>query len=95
MRFAELESRVNAAVAGHLGNVTALIDGASVSGIFRTPPADIYGGLLSENRITLDVASCDVFSVANSSSVMIGSASYKVIGHSELSGMITLNLELI
>lgn len=94
MSFAELESRVNAAIAGHLGNVTALVDGVPVSGIFRTPLKDIYSGLISENRFTLDVNNDDVFSVANGSTVVIGSTSYKVIGQSELSGMITLNLEL-
>lgn len=92
MSFADGQSRVNAAIARHLANVSAVVDGVAVGGVFSTPQKDIYGGLVSENRYTLDIIS--LAGVVNGSTVVIGAINYKVIGHSDLSGMTTLELEL-
>lgn len=92
--FAEMQTAMNAAIVGFLADAVADFGGGvTVSGLFRTPPAEAFG-LIGGHRPTFQAHSADLASIAIGTAVSIASESYLVAEKQTESGLTTLVLEL-
>ena len=92
--FAEMQSAMNAAIVDFLADAVADFGGGvTVSGLFRSPPAEAFG-IIGGHRPTFQAHSADLAGITIGKSVSIASESYRVSEKQTESGLTTLALEL-
>ena len=77
--FAELEAHANAAVLNQLSNVQVIIGGATVTGIFRRPSAEVnFGSGAADTSLSVTVASSAVMDEPVGNLVVVAGVPYQI-----------------
>lgn len=92
--FDRLETRVSAACVKKLANAEADFGGGKgVSGIFRNPHAEGFGGVISGSKPSIEVQSDDIVGIDRGAPVNIGGIQYTVYDLRPSDSMTIVDLE--